>query len=66
MSKQYITKPLKCVRCGGTGLEYNEGYAMECLMCNGVGERMVTLPAEEWEKEEKKNGNQGKNNQAKF
>ena len=47
-NKEYATKPLRCARCAGTGLEKTEGRTADCLMCNGKGMRMVTLPIKEW------------------
>ena len=45
---EYETRELECPRCKGTGLEEFSGRVRDCLMCNGKGMRMVTLPKEEW------------------
>ena len=33
-----VYKP--CETCGGTGLEYMEGYATDCDVCQGHGETL--------------------------
>ena len=33
-----VYKP--CETCGGTGLEYMEGYATDCDVCQGYGETL--------------------------
>lgn len=53
MKKKYLTKPMQCDRCKGTGLEQTGMYVVDCIMCQGKGERLVTMSAEEWAREEK-------------
>lgn len=39
-----VTKEMQpCVRCKGTGLEQIDGRTIDCLNCQGYGERLVTV-----------------------